>query len=343
MIIRQARVEDNPALCRMELLAPQGADIRMAESRHNFFFKSELYPGSELLVLENEKQGTLVSVMGYAPVDMRIGGREVRGAYMFDWRTNPEAPRGIDRGVYLLWQELQSRARASGAAFIFGQVKSDNGRAISIYERLKTRVAGGRRFFTLPVFRHMSVDPKVVTHEKVDVSQELQLMQEEFRDHDMWPLAYPPQVLQRLFEHYLRAKVVLGPSSCKVWDFSSEYERVILDVPPFFRTVRPVTTALSRVIPLPRIPSPGDSIKTWMVSDLIVPEGYSPAPLLRAVNNLALEQGADYVIVSVDHATPNLLRAGRGAMVSLEYHLFVYDLAGRQEIGAPTYYDIRYA
>lgn len=343
MIIRPARPDDNQALCRMELLAPQGTDIRLAEHRHNFFFKSELYAGSELLVLENEKQGTLVSVMGYAPVDMRVGGESVRGAFMFDWRTNPEVPRGIDRGMLLLWQELQARARSAGATFIFGQVKTDNTRAISIYNRLKTRVAGGRRFFTLPAFRRMKLDPRVTIETRLDARDELKHMEDEFGSCDMWPLAPPALPWQSIFDRYLKAKVSLGPSSCKVWDFDAEYERVILEVPAFYRTARPAFRTLSRAIPLPRIPSKGDRIRTWMISDLIVPKGYSPAPLMRAVNNLALDQGIDYIVAHADHATPDLMKVGRGALASLDYQLFIYDLSGRQEIGAPTYYDIRYA
>jgi hypothetical protein len=43
--------------------------------------------------------------MGGAPVRVRVGGRELQGACIFDFRAIPEYPRGLHRPLYTLWQE----------------------------------------------------------------------------------------------------------------------------------------------------------------------------------------------------------------------------------------------
>lgn len=343
MLIRPATPEDNQALCRMELLAPQGSDIRITENRRDFFFKSSMFPNSELLVIENEKTGSLISVMAFAPMDFRIGHETVRAAYMFDWRTNPEVQRGIDRTMLRLWLTLQDHARAKGARFIFGHVKSDNNRAISIYDRIGTRIEGTRRFFTLPVFRKMPTDPDVQIETKIDAAKDYREMEQTFADHDMWPIIDDPAQLQESYDKYLCARLSKGRTSCKIWDVSNEYDRIVMDVPRLYRTIRPICNVLGKVIPLPKIPASGDSIKIWSMFDLVVPEGENPVPLLRTANNLALKAGVDYLIVSADLAQgSHLLSAGRGALASLDFHLFISDLEGKQPVKSPTYYDIRY-
>ncbi len=343
MLIRQAVPEDNQALCRMELLAPQGSDIRITENRRNFFFKSSMFPDNELLVIENEKTGQLISVMAYAPMDFRIGGETVRAAYMFDWRTNPEAQRGIDRTMLRLWLTLQDHARAKGARFIFGHVKSDNNRAISIYDRVGTRTEGTRRFFTLPVFHKMPADLDVQIDTKIDAIQDYHEMEQVFADHDMWPLMDNPALRQESYDKYLCAKISKGSTSCKIWDVSHEYDRIVMGVPRLYRTIRPLCNALGKIIALPKIPASGDSIKIWSLFDLVLPEGESPVPLLRTANNMALKAKVDYLVVSVDLAQgSHMLAAGRGALASLDFHLFISDLEGKQAVKSPTYYDIRY-
>ncbi|MGI5853487.1 MAG: GNAT family N-acetyltransferase [Bacillota bacterium] len=343
MLIRPATPADNQALCRMELLAPQGSDIRITENRRDFFFKSSMFPDSELLVIEDEKTGSLISVMAFAPMDMTVGGERIRAAYMFDWRSNPEAQRGIDRTMMRLWLTLQEHARAKGARFIFGHVKSDNERAISIYDRIGTRIEGTRRFFTLPVFRKMLADPDVQVETKIDTVKDYREMEQAFADHDMWPIYDNPAERQKFFDKYLCAKISKGCTSCKIWDVSQEYDRVVMGVPLIYRLLRPIRNVFGTVIPLPKIPATGDSIKTWSVFDLVVPEGESPLPLLRTANNLALKAGADYLIVSVDLAqNSRFLEVGRGSLATLDFHLFICDLEGKQPVISPTYYDIRY-
>ena len=43
--------------------------------------------------------------MGGAPVRVHVGGRELQGAYIFDFRAIPEYPHGLHRALYPLWQE----------------------------------------------------------------------------------------------------------------------------------------------------------------------------------------------------------------------------------------------
>ncbi|NLG84247.1 MAG: hypothetical protein GX493_06505 [Firmicutes bacterium] len=66
MIIRPALPEDNEALCRLELLSPQGKTIRLVEQRRNYFCRAERFPGSILKVAVEEESGPLIGVLGGA-------------------------------------------------------------------------------------------------------------------------------------------------------------------------------------------------------------------------------------------------------------------------------------
>ena len=76
MVVRPVTEADNDALCRMELLAPQGTTIRLTERRFEFAARSRQFPGAVLYVAADDTSGDLAAVLGGAPVAMRLGGKE---------------------------------------------------------------------------------------------------------------------------------------------------------------------------------------------------------------------------------------------------------------------------
>ena len=149
MIIRPAVANDNEALCRMELMAPQGTALRLTEQRRDFFARARQFPGSILMVAADDAGGKLAGVLGGAPVDLRVAGRERRGGFLFDFRSNPEYKRGISRIIYQLWGAVEGRLLETGVEFIYGLVKEDNP-AGAIYQRMGTKTRGHQDLLDAP-------------------------------------------------------------------------------------------------------------------------------------------------------------------------------------------------
>jgi hypothetical protein len=57
MVVRPVTEADNDALCRMELLAPQGTTIRLTERRFEFAARSRQFPGAVLYVAADDTSG----------------------------------------------------------------------------------------------------------------------------------------------------------------------------------------------------------------------------------------------------------------------------------------------
>ncbi|MGE5529358.1 MAG: N-acetyltransferase family protein [Patescibacteria group bacterium] len=215
MVIRPALPEDNEALCRMELLAPQGTAIRLTEHRRDFAARASQLPYSTLLVAADKKTGSLIGVLGGAPVRIRVGGRERTGGLLFDLRANPEYERGMSRALYLMWQELEKRLRGVGVEFMYGLVKEDNP-ALSIYHRLGGKERSRRKYWTLPVYRRLPVPPEVEAARRIDAAADYSEASQWYRDYDLWPLLDEPASLQPLYDRCLWGVLSCRGASLKI-------------------------------------------------------------------------------------------------------------------------------
>lgn len=341
MIIRPAAAADNEALCRMELLAPQGTALRLTEQRRDFFARARQFPGSILMVAADDTNGKLAGVLGGAPVDLRVAGRERRGGFLFDFRSNPEFKRGISRIIYQLWEAVERHLLEDGVEFIYGLVKEDNP-AASIYQRMETRTRGIRTFWTLPVYRRRQVPAGVRIRSSIDAGADYQEAARWYRDYDLWPVLADPSVLQPTVDRYLRAEITHADSSLKIWDSTVDYERIVSAAPFIYDLARPVADAVRTIFPVPRIPRVGQPLRTWYLYDCRLPGGSRQLrPLLDAANNLALENGVDFLILSASEGEADLAAGGRGSLATLHYMLSVKEYRPVPEISHKTFLDIR--
>jgi hypothetical protein len=92
---------------------------------------------------------------------------------------------------------------------------------------------------------------------------------------------------------------------------------------------------------LPRIPAPGDVVRTWDVYDPIVHSQRELLEVMRAANNLAMEADADYLVVTADTREEELTVFGKRAIISLEYDVLLKSLVEMPAI-TKTYCDVRW-
>lgn len=344
MIVRPAEPRDDQVLLRMESMAGQGDRVRLIDERDSFFSRARQFSNSILLVGENEATGALHGVVAAAVQRLIIGGREHVGAYMFDLRSNPEVNRGLSRAMFFLWKGLEERLMEQGVEFIFGLIKEDNSRSYSIAARMGAESRGGKRFFTIPTYRRRRMSREVQATRRIDARQEYRALSAHYADYNLLPIVDDFEHAQDLYDHYLAARLDCGESSLKLWDVSRHYTRRVSAMPRAYELAGSVLRSLSRFIPLPKIPAPGQAINVWNVLDIMTARGREDEvrALLAKANNMALDHGVDYLIVAVDADQPELAWLRRSAVTSLNYKVMVKEYQPVPALAGKSYLDPRW-
>lgn len=338
MVVRPAEARDNDALCCMEEKSVQGTQIKLTVRRRDYFFRAKHFRDSVLMVAEDN--GVLLGVMGMAFLRLRVGGTFHKGALIFDWRANPEiSDRGLNPVMGRIWLALDAVARDRGVEFLFGLVKKDNERSKRILSRGGAQYVGTRKFYLFPVTRRRRVAAGVGVLDDYDFAEDRRLVAEHYRDYDLVPdWESGEEVLSR---KYCRGLIRCGQTSIRLWDSSADYQKIAVSIPWYYSAARPVVQALRTFLPLPRIPAPGDVVRTWDVYDPIVHSQRELLEVMRAANNLAMEADADYLVVTADTREEELTVFGKRAIISLEYEILFKSLVEMPAI-TKTYCDIRW-
>jgi len=344
VIVRPAEPRDDEVLLRIESMAGQGDRIRLIDERDSFFSRARQFSDTILLVGENEATGALHGVVAAAVQRLLIQGQEHLGAYMFDLRSNPEANKGLSRAMFFLWRGLEERLMERGVEFIFGLIKEDNSRSYSIAQRMGARACGERRFFTIPTFRRRRPLREVKVARRIDARQEYTDLRAHYADFNLLPAVNDFDHMQSLYDHYLVARLECEESSLKLWDISRHYTRRVAAMPRAYELAGSVLRGLSRFIPLPRVPAPGEAINVWNVLDVVTRRGREDEvkSLLAQANNMAVDHGIDYLIVAVDAEQAELAWLRRMAIMSLNYKVMVKEYQPAPALVGKTYLDPRW-
>jgi hypothetical protein len=122
--IREATLDDNTALLRLEAESPQGTGISILIDRDDYFYRSRLHDRSKVMIAEEE--GKLVGVMAFALKEVLLEGGIERVAYFYDLRGKASYRRSMKRGLFRLWKTVVGEIESQGGEFIYGHVKADN-------------------------------------------------------------------------------------------------------------------------------------------------------------------------------------------------------------------------
>lgn len=345
MIIRSAEPKDDAVLLGIESVAGQGDQIRLIGERDSFFSRARQFENTLLFVGENETTGKLHGVVAASVLPVRVGGRERIGAYMFDLRSNPETNKGLSRAMYLIWKGLEDRLLQCGTEFIYGLIKEDNSRSYSIATRMGATPRGEKRFLTFPVFRRIRVSREVQTISHVDAMEEhLAAAKHYDGPYQLWPIMDDFSYMQGLLDKYLVTKMECGSSSLKIWDSSLNCAYRVSAMPRPFEILGTVLRAASHLVPLPKIPMLSQKLRIWNVYDIITRPGQrsEAQALIAKANNLALEHGVDFLIITVDAEEEELRWLRRRCLMPLDYKLMVKEYNPVPEFFGKTYFDPRY-
>ena len=121
IVLRAATEEDHEALIALEGTAPN-AGAELLQVRRNFFARTDAYPSSRVLVVEQD--GVVVGVECVAMTEVRVAGGHRKTAYSFNTRVLP----GLQRrrlGPSML-EAAERWAVDQGASYLTGLVKTSN-------------------------------------------------------------------------------------------------------------------------------------------------------------------------------------------------------------------------
>jgi GNAT superfamily N-acetyltransferase len=344
--IRLATEADNAALRELERSCPQGAHLRLHSERDDYFLRSRLYGNDHTLVAEDRGRGRLIGVMAAALKDVYIAGAVRPAAFFYDLRVHPDYRRSLlGRHMLGVWNAMERWAQQAGAHLIYGLVKHDNDPMIGMRgKRSGYRFVGGMEVASRAVFRRQPVReaPEELRREEPELSR---AVWERYGGRDFYPAAFrhelltPAMVASGLFS-YLRLRRAGSWAALGLFRAARVQRTRVVRIPAGYRMLRPLFSALSPLLPLPRIPREGGSIGYYCLFNSLAEGPQGPAlwrELVAHANNLALEEGASLLTGAFDAGEPvGAGRSGdpflaeflRGALNRIQYLLGVRVLAG---------------
>lgn len=347
MRVRPATAADNEKLIAIEQLTPQGGQIQLVSERKDYFFRAKKFADPIVLVAEEEEEDMILGIMAVGPVELKLHGKTLRGGLVFDWRSNPMAQKGLPRHMLRLWQAAHKEIIRRDLDFLFGYVKEDNFRSMSIITRYGAEVVESKDFLTMPVHarfcRRRSEVDKVAFTPKPEEEKERAALARAFGELDLFPDWTQRDATREQRDRYLFGKFSYKGSSVKVWDTTGEYTQRVLNIPKLFKVVRPIVQAGSRLLPLPHIPNLGEELRVWQLFDLVLDQGEDLNPLLEKVRQAAVANNIHYLVICLGAEEKGYELVAKKAWVKPQYQLFFMPLKeGIPMPNTPTYFDVSF-
>ncbi len=347
MHVRPATAADNEKLIAIEQMTPQGGQIQLVSERKDYFFRAKKFADPIFLVAEDEEEGMILGIMGVGPVVVRLNNETRRAGLVFDWRSNPMAQKGLPRHMLRLWQAARKEIILRDLDFLFGYVKEDNERSMSIITRFGAQVVETKDFLTMPVHarfcRSKSEVDQVVFTPHPSEEQDWAALESNFGGLGLFPDRAQREATHQQRERYLFGKFSCRGSSVKVWDTSGEYTNRVLNIPRIFKVVRPIFRMGSKLLPLPHIPNLGEEIKVWQLFDLVLDKPADLNPILEKVRRAAVDKGIHYLVVTLSQGEKGYEQVAKKAWVKPRYHLFAMPLKEDVPLPKPpTYFDVSF-
>ncbi len=335
--LRLATSADNEALKELERACPQGSKLRIASERDDYFVRSRLYGNDHTLVAVDRAKNRIFGVIAASTKDVLIGGAQKKIVVFNDLRVHPDYRRTVlARHMLGAWLTMERWAGEVGADAICGLVKADNEAMLGFQgKRSEYRFVGRMIVQNRPVFRRARVrsTPEEVQAGDAGLAESLW---REYGERDAIPVALrercptPEMEATGLFSTW-RLRRGGSWASIGVYRASRIMRTRVIAIPWYYRLARPLFSAVSPVVPLPRIPVPGGTIGyTFVYNHLAAgPQGMALwRELLAHANNAAIDDGADLLTGAFDPSDRFLPAFARGSLNRIDYRFGMRWLAG---------------
>ncbi len=312
LVLRPATEEDHGALLALQGTAPH-TGAALIQARRNFFARTDAYPTSRVLVVE--QQGALVGVECIALTEVRVGGVNRKAAYSFNTIVRPGLQR---KGLGPTMLEAAERwAVDQGASYLTGFIKVSNAPSMKMVTALGWETVGRFDYLVLDLARFdLPATPRAV---HFDLYRDPHLMR--LRLAAVQPLHFAPVFLERelfspppagAYAGSWTASTRRGTAWLSIWD-----DRPTRRLDPFdFRAVKAFDFML---------------------------EGAEPLTAFTNLIGVLAQRGVRQLLVPLpaESAACSMLRPFAGEVV--DFNFVVKRLRGSDPVPpGPLYFDIRH-
>jgi len=325
----------------MESASPQGDSTQILLERKTYFYRSSLFDYAKILLAEED--GRLVGTMSYAIKDVWLGGNVCPVAFAYDLRSDPTYRRSMKRGLFRLWQNLQWDAQEHGAPLHYMNVKEDNHDSLRVMYKGGAQRVGTFGVCTLPSLPRGYTAPSPCS----DPLEGAARVEELVGQRDMRPTSLVDCYRRGLELGYLKGvyRLERGRSLAQVsvWDLSELYRGRALRIPVPLRAVAGVINPVSKVLPVPRLPTVGQPVHYWHCFDAYTSGRRGSSlmrQLLQGLRCLAAAQGIDILALFYYLDEPLLDRPRFLLQKTMNYHTLAITRTGEFP-QPPLYLDIR--
>jgi GNAT superfamily N-acetyltransferase len=284
----------NEGALRVEVLCPQGDSLTLRFIRSTFQKRSDAYERSLILCAMHE--GEVVGVAAGAEKEVMFHGSAIRALYGYDLRVHPGFRKfGTARRLSMAVIEHFGRSIDCSYTFVAGQ----NSRALGHNRKsMGSSVTIPMTYYIVPVYR-----PFKKKREFADISM---------NDlHSLYikntpGIDFVPTLNREQMIGYVRSITDGSTAGASIWTNENILAEQVIRVPRRFTMVRAMNRLLSHIVPLPKFPAIGDTIKSWFLFDLFADSTASTRELLMAASTSALAQGKDFLYVLLQDNDPKV-------------------------------------
>lgn len=340
MQIREATENDNEELQHLQARCPQGTKLIVSTvNTPDFFARAKAYSDYKVYVaVENNR---IIGSTACALHSAMVNGIECQVGYVFQAFVDPDyRGRGIAGQMHQLREEYlrQKGAVLSYALILEGNLPSMHYLSREGFQLHRTLVMPG-----LAVFKEMPVGSgyKIRTAVTDDLPPLADLINETWQNCELYEQKSAESLKQFIirtpgydFDNLFILEEDGNLLACLgFWDWSLVMKVTVEQMNSKMRLVK-LLTDLGRILqPMPRLPGAGELLKQIMLTPIGFRQPKYLEPLLKHINNLALQRGAGLMCCICEQGHP-LLSAIRGfTRVDTAILLYIKYLQGNVVLG----------
>ena len=302
MYIREANPDDNDELQQLQAQCPQGQSLIISTvNTPDFFARAKAYASYRVYVACEDSR--IVGSAALAIHEAVLNGDTRRVGYEFQYFTSPDYRRqGVARSLH---QHIEAYFREQDTALSFLVTVEGNLPSIRLFESQGYRM---HRALVVPVLLAYKAED-VPSREKIrsitskDLDAVAELLNQTWQGYDL----YEPhtaeslaQLIDRLSAYSFDNLLVLEDrgeilACLGYWDWSQITQITVQAITPRLRMIGLLFDVARLIRPMPRTPMPGTTMKQWSLTPIGFKDPAHLVPLLRFVNNQAVERGVDQI------------------------------------------------
>jgi N-acetylglutamate synthase-like GNAT family acetyltransferase len=318
MKIREAAPGDNKELLQLQSRCPQGTNlVYSVVNTPDFFGRAKAYKDYKVYLAEED--GRIIGSAACSLHNVLVNGKAEKAGYVFQTFVDPDyRGRHIAGKMYEVREEYLIQKRA---ALVYSITMEGNLPSIHHLTRQGFQPYSTLTLFGLAVNKHLSLDTdvKIRTAMPDDLPGIADLTNSTWENYEL----YEPRSgrdLQELISRtpgYSIDNLFLLEKEGKIlaclgfWDWSQVIEMKVVKLNTRMKIVNLFLDIARLVRPVPRLPRPGEVIKQMILTPISYLRPEYLTPVLRQINNLALQKKIGYIYFICENDHP-MLESAKG-------------------------------